>query len=145
MYVIPAREELRLATLCVDYLNLPGFCGKTVEPLLLGGYYAFMEYAISYWVRHLEAGIAERETSEEPSSKELTELTESLEFFLEKHWASPSSRLQVSARNVDRLVCFKEAPFYDTLEQVIVSTRKQIKFFGKMKKEEVALDLIEVL
>ena len=145
-----ATDEIKLATLCIDYLNLPGFCTQNVEQLILEGYYAFMDYAIAFWLRHLEAGTIKSEEEDDDEgvgagNETWTMFMESLEIFLDKHWASPKTPLLVSKRNSDRLQRFREASFYDTLEQAVVSTRKQLTFYGKMKKEEIALDLGEIL
>jgi hypothetical protein len=142
-------DEIKLATLCIDYLNLPGFWTQNVEELILEGYYAFMDYAIAFWLRHLEAGTIKSEEQDDEGAvagnETWTMFMESLEIFLDKHWASPKSSLLVSKRNSDRLQRFREASFYDTLEQAVVSTRKQLTFYGEMKKEEIALDLGEIL
>ena len=108
-----------------------------------------MDYAIAFWLRHLEAGTIKSEEEDDEGAgagnETWTMFMESLEIFLDKHWASPKSPLLVSKRNSDRLQRFRETLFYDTLEQAVVSTRKQLTFYGKMKKEEIALDLGEIL
>lgn len=136
-HVIVPTWEIKLATLCIDYLNLPGFDEQNMHEHILSGYYGFMDYAIAFWVRHLEAGMIGIEEEEE----ELKFFLESLECFLGKHWANPTARLLVSEKNRNRLQRFKDESFYDVLEQAVVSIRKQLTFHGKMKKEEMALDL----
>lgn len=139
-------EEIKLANLCIDYLNLPDFYAQNIDEVLFTGYYAFMDYAIAFWSRHLEAGIIRLEEEDESAGdQEMKVFSESLEVFLDTHWISPESPLPVSKRNSDRLQRFRDAPFYDTLEQAVVSTRKQLTFYGKMKKEEIALDLGDIL
>ena len=141
-------EEINLANLCIAYLNFPGFFTQYIDEHVLTGYYAFMDYAMAYWVRHMEAGIIKFEEEEEESTAEVEAMkvfTESLECFLDRHWASPTAPLSVSNRNRNRLQRFRDTPFYDTLEQAVVSTRKQLTFYGKMKKEEIALDLVDTL
>jgi hypothetical protein len=146
-YVTIPTQEIKLSSLCIDYLNLPGFYAQNIDELIFTGYYAFMDYAIAFWIRHLEAGIIgfEKDEDEIAENEIMRIFSESLECFLDRHWASPKSSLPVSKRNSDRLQRFRDAPFYDTLEQAVVSTRKQLTFYGKMKKEEVALDLGDVL
>lgn len=137
-----------MANLCIAYLNFLGFFTQNIDEHIFTGYYAFMDYAMAYWVRHMEAGIIKFEEEEEESTAEVDAMkvfTESLECFLDRHWASPTAPLSVSNRNRDRLQRFRDAPFYDTLEQAVVSTRKQLTFYGKMKKEEMALDLGDTL
>jgi uncharacterized Zn-finger protein len=146
-YVTVPTQEIELSSLCIDYLNLPGFYAQNINELIFTGYYAFMDYAIAFWLRHLEAGIIGFEDFEDEIAEEETMgvFSESLGCFLDRHWASPKSFLHVSTRNSDRLARFRAAPFYDMLEQAVVSTRKQLSFYGKMKKEEIALDLEETL
>jgi hypothetical protein len=100
-----------------------------------------MDYATLYWVRHLEAGLVQIK-SNEPI---MQELAESLEVFLEQHWTSPNAKFVISKRNSDRLKFFKDYPFYEKLEDATVSTKKQLTFFGKMKKDEIALDLADIV
>src|SRR5436190_13752773 len=138
-HVIPAAEEIKLATLCIDYLKLPAFVDLATENMVLNGDYGFMDYAVLYWIRHLEAGILQADNHEL-----MKQLAESLEIFIDSHWSSPTATFVVSKRNSERLQFFRAFPFYDKLEQTVVSTRKQLRFFGKMK-EEVALDLVDIV
>lgn len=145
-HVTVPTEEIKLANLCIDYLNLPGFYTQNMDELIFTGYFAFLDYAIAFWVRHLEAGIIGVEEEDELVEDEIMKpFSETLQCFLDRHWVSPKCPLPVSKRNSDRLQRFSDAPFYDTLEQAVVSTRKQLTFYGKMKKEEIALDLEDVL
>lgn len=57
-YVNLRAEELKLACLCVDYLNLPAFMDPPPGKGALNGDYRFMDYALKYWLQHLEAGAA---------------------------------------------------------------------------------------
>lgn len=136
-----------MSSLCINYLNLSCFSKQDIDQDIFSGCYAFMDYAISFWVRHLEAGLIKIEEQEEEFSEEelMTVFSESLGCFLETHWASPISPLAVSRRSSNRLHYFHEAPFYDDLAQAVVSTKKQLTFYGEMKKEEIALDLAEIL
>jgi len=111
------------------------------------GHFAFVDYAITFWIRHLEAGLTRLGEGQDDFTEDepMKGLSESLECFLDIHWASPTASLPVSKRTSERLERFKDAPFYDTLEQAVVSTRKQLTFYGRMKKEEIALDLGNVI
>ena len=145
-HVTVPTEEIKLANLCIGYFNLPGFYTQNMDELIFTGYFAFLDYAIAFWVRHLEAGIIGVEEEDELVEDEIMKpFSETLQCFLGRHWVSPKCPLPVSKRNSDRLQRFSDAPFYDTLEQAVVSTRKQLTFYGKMKKEEIALDLEDVL
>ena len=134
-------EELKLASLCIDYLNLPTFLKPPTETAVLNGDYSLIDYAVLYWIRHFEAGILQADGHDHL----IKELAESLDIFIEKHWCDPTTPLPVSKRNSDRLYFFKDLPFYNKLEQTVVSTRKQLTFFGKMRKEEIALDLGDIV
>jgi uncharacterized Zn-finger protein len=138
-HVSPQKQEIGLATLCIDYLNLPALVEKPKEEKVLRGDYAFMDYAVLYWVRHLEAGLVQSHNMD----SSIQELAESLDIFLDQHWASPNAKFDISKRNSDRLKLFKGYSFYEKLEKATVSTRKQLTFFGKMKKDEIALDLAD--
>src|SRR5438046_1259925 len=88
-YVIPAAEEIKLATLCIDYLKLPAFVDVATENMVLNGDYGFMDYAVLYWIRHLEAGVLRSDDHEQL----MKQLAESLEIFIQEHWNSPSATL----------------------------------------------------
>jgi uncharacterized C2H2 Zn-finger protein len=120
---------------------LPALVEEPTEGKVLSGDYAFMDYATLYWGRHLEAGLVQIDSNESI----LKELAESLEIFLDQHWTSPNATFVISKRNSDRLKFFKDYPFYERLEHVMVSTRKQLTFFGKMKKDEIAMDLADIV
>jgi uncharacterized Zn-finger protein len=133
--------EIGLASLCVDYLNLPAFLEPPTRDGVLNGDYGFMDYAVLYWIRHLEAGIG---NSDDPGQL-IGQLAESLEVFIDHHWSSPTISSTASKRIKEKLQSFTSFAFYDKLEQVVVSTRKQLSYFGKIKKEEIALDLIDTV
>ncbi|KAI0192374.1 hypothetical protein EV127DRAFT_426763 [Xylaria flabelliformis] len=141
-HVSSSAEELKLAILCIDYLNLPACVDLPTEELVLNGDYGFMDYAVIYWLRHLEASITLETGADE---KLIEQLAESLEIFISQHWASPIITLTLAKRHSDKLQAFKHLPFYDRLEHVVASTRKQLRFFGSMKKEEIALDLVDMV
>ncbi|KAI0550332.1 putative zinc finger protein [Xylaria curta] len=141
-YIIPSVEELKLAMLCIDYLNLPACVDLPTDELVLNGDYGLIDYAVIYWLRHLEASA----TLETDADEQLIEqLAESLEVFINQHWASPRIPLTLAKRHSDKLQGFRHLPFYDRLEQAVASTRKQLKFFGNMKREEIALDLVDMV
>jgi hypothetical protein len=140
-HINPITEEIKLATLCVDYLNLPSFAEPPTEDTVLNGDYGFMEYAILNWTRHLEASAANAGNEQEL----MKHLVESLEIFIDLHWISPTANFMVSKRNSDRIRHFRDLPFYDKLEKTLVSSRKQLGFFGQMPAEEIALDLTDAV
>ncbi|KAF2267625.1 putative zinc finger protein [Lojkania enalia] len=137
---LPA-EELKMATRCIDYLNLPTLASPT-EIDVRNGDFGLLDYAVLYWIRHFEAGIIQAGDGHDDL---MTAIAESLDIFIQKHWRDPNHPLVVSQRNRDKLQFFHDLSFYDKLEQAVVSTRKHITFFGEIKKEEIALDLSDVV
>ncbi|KAJ5403895.1 hypothetical protein N7509_003766 [Penicillium cosmopolitanum] len=171
--VDPLHGDIRMASLCIDYLNLPIFVGSISSDAALRGDYGFMEYAALYWIRHLEGAIAEAKRriartklqeiqqpedsddseaplshpnlQEDEYSRIMSPLAESLGVFIEHHWISPKSYLAVSDRNKRNLQVFESLDFHEELQQVFVSTRKQLHSFGPIKKEELSTDIMEVI
>ncbi|KAI1175182.1 putative zinc finger protein [Nemania sp. FL0916] len=143
-----STQELRLAILCIDYLNLPVFLEAPINDDVLNGDFAFIDYAVIYWLHHLEAGVtlmrAEREQLTE--CEEIDELSESLKIFISQHWNSPTASLNLANRHKDKLSHFSSLPCYDQLEQAVASTKKQLKHLGSnLKKEEIALNLSDIV
>ncbi|KAJ5090487.1 hypothetical protein N7532_009171 [Penicillium argentinense] len=171
--VDPLVGDIKMASLCVDYLNLPIFVGSISDQAALRGDYGFMEYAALYWIRHLEGAIAEArrrlaraklQEDQQPEDSEdeveafvhptlqekeysrlMSPLAESLGVFIEHHWASPKSFLAVSDRNKRNLKVFENTASYEKLQQVFVSSRKQLHSFGPIKTEELATDISEIV
>ena len=142
-HVVQSSEELRMARLCVDYLNLPAFIDPPTEIGVLNGDYGFMDYAVIQWHRHLEAGLnEEHDTADEELIKDLTE---SLGVFIQHHWRSPSTKIVLAKRHSDKLDCFKSSPFYDKLKVVLASSKKQLRLYGSVSRGEVALDLVDIV
>ncbi|KAJ2989302.1 hypothetical protein NUW58_g3537 [Xylaria curta] len=141
-HVNASAEEIKIATLCIDYLNLPSCVYPATAEHVLNGDYGFLDYAVIYWLQHLEAGIALKTHEDEQL---MAQLAESLEVFITQHWASPSATLALAKRQSEKFQFFKELRFYDQLEKVVASTRRQLKFFGQMKKEEIALNLVNII
>lgn len=140
-HINPAQEEVKFANMCIDYLNLPAFMEVPSEEHILQGTYALMNYAVLYWVRHLEAGLEHIKRDDQL----LPELAESLEAFLDQHWNSPTAIFNISKRNSERLKLFESYTFHQKLQEATVSMRKQLTFFGKMEKREKALDLEDMV
>jgi DNA-directed RNA polymerase subunit RPC12/RpoP len=137
----PVAEEIKMATMCIDYLNLPPFRHSVTSDMVKNGDFVFMDYAVLNWIRHLEVGTMYAHEQEEL----IHQLAESLETFLENHWNSPTIRFQDSKGTVLRLQFFKESDYYDKLKQTIASTRKLLTYFGLVRKTEIALDLPEIV
>ncbi|CAN9204194.1 unnamed protein product [Alternaria alternata] len=139
-------EELQMATLCIDYLNLPSFQNPSEEQVLAGEY-GFMEYSILYWLRHLEASI----NSASPDQDTIHQsLTESLEVLVEQYWNEPnvtfaSISKSTSKRTRDVLQCFSHRQSFPKLQLTLVLTDKELKQFGDVRPGESALKIAGVM
>jgi hypothetical protein len=142
-YVCRAQEDILFSNLCIDYLNFEGFRdGATgISALISSGYYAFMDYAVTYWIRHLESGLSETQDH----SELIHALSESLEAFLTWHFTPPAKQFYVSQSNVKRLQVFEDYLFYDDLQKSIISARKELTFVGELKPGELALNLSRIV
>ncbi|KAK8044966.1 hypothetical protein PG993_004990 [Apiospora rasikravindrae] len=141
-HVDVARVEVSNTALCLDYLNMPGFRMDNIAiDLVPSGYYAFMDYAVPYWLRHLENGL----TQADYDCDLLQELREPMEAFLTIHFQPPTKQFYRPQDNVRKLQFFRDFEFYDSLETAVVSARKELTFLGEMKPGEVALDLTSVV
>ncbi|KAK3316036.1 hypothetical protein B0H66DRAFT_560170, partial [Apodospora peruviana] len=144
-HVDQPRAELELSSLCVNYLNFPGFKKHELQctkDLVQSGYYAFMDYAVAYWVRHLETALV---SFSDKNDQDIQNLAESLEVFIELHYQSQHRNFPISHGNRGRLQCFEDMSLYHELLQAVISTRKQLTFYGEMKPTEIALDLLDVV
>ncbi|KAK6829654.1 hypothetical protein PG987_010238 [Apiospora arundinis] len=141
-HVVPSREQINMASLCIDYLNLPTFIDPPTVEGVLNGDYGFMDYAVLFWVRHLEAG-ATLKTDDDDEL--MGQLAESLGIFIEQHWNSPTNALLLAKRHSDKLQYFSNQPFYGRLEKVVASTRRQLKHFGNLSEREIALNLASMV
>jgi hypothetical protein len=132
-----------MATLCINYLNLPSFRAPYSEQVVLGGEYGFMEYAILYWIRHLEAGL----TSSLSGQDELCEdLAESLEIFVEQHWNLQSPEVRsISSRTQEMLEIFSGRQRYQQIQQAIALTDKELKYFGHTPPEQCVLNFASIV
>jgi len=142
-YLDVLAQELRMATLCVDYLNLPSFRLPISEQAVLDGEYGFMEYAVSYWIRHLEAGLTPPPALQDQLHRELAE---SLELFVDQHWNEPPiNNIAVPKRTRDMLQIFVECQNYLDIENAVFLTDKEMKHFGDVKPEQSALDFPRII
>ncbi|KAJ5530063.1 hypothetical protein N7527_003456 [Penicillium freii] len=172
--VDPLQGDIRMAARCINYLNFPLFVNTPLEQDIRRGDYGFMEYSVIHWVRHLEGVIAEANRRIERTKAEGTRprqstpeeldalknyevlreedypgimapLAESLGVFIDLHWSPPKKYLEVSARNKKRLQVFQDATFYEQLEQIVVSTKKQLHSFGPLKQEGFTLNIFNLV
>ncbi|CAN9189995.1 unnamed protein product [Alternaria alternata] len=138
--------ELQMATLCIDYLNLPSFQDPS-EKQVLAGEYGFMEYSILYWLRHLEASMS----SAPPDQDDIYHnLMESLEVLVEQYWNNPTASVasvskSASKRTRDVLQHFYHRESFPDIQLALVLTDKELKHFGDVRPEEVALKIADVV
>ncbi|KAJ3579076.1 hypothetical protein NPX13_g1491 [Xylaria arbuscula] len=147
-YVNPSNEELKLATFCIDYLNLPTCVDLPTEKRVVNGDYVFMDYAVLYWLQHLEEGVTPGRNEDEGCQEHaelMEQLAESLGIFIDQHWAAPTVTSVLSKRVSKKLQFFQSFGFYDRLDKAMASTRKQWNDFGNMDKREIALDLVDLV
>jgi uncharacterized C2H2 Zn-finger protein len=97
-----------------------------------------MEYAMIYWVRHLEAGLTSISKEEDVL---LNGLAESLSVFVEHYWHNFTGTLKIPKRTTELLRVLPDCENEGRLGQAIVSAKKQLKHFGEMRNEDRALDL----
>lgn len=144
-YISLGTEEINFASLCVDYLNIlaPRESVEEIDSQIRQGYYVFIEYAVPNWVWHLEAGLARAEGDN--ASESISGLAESLEAFLDLHWANPTKVADVAARHEKKLEPFRSYSFYPRLRQAFVYTRRLMRSHCRAADSEIALDLVEVL
>lgn len=132
-----------MSNLCVDYLNMPSFRQDTPDlaTFVLEGYYGFMDYAVAYWVRHVEEAVS---VAEEGDAM-IKDLAESLTGLLDLHFTAPMKHLPVSQGNKERLQVFESLTRFNDLGQAILWARKELTFFGETRESERALDLGHVV
>lgn len=141
-HVNESTGELTLASLCIDYLNLPAFTHGVTNDRVLNGDYGFMDYAVIYWVRHLEAGVTMQTDDHEQL---MQQLAESLETFIEEHWIYPRDAPGLAGRDREKFQFFQALPFYSKLEKTVASTKKQLRNFGNIEDGGFALNLSAIV
>lgn len=114
---------------------------QSFEPLVLTGYYGFMDYAVPNWIRHFEDGADIIESDDSI----VADLAESMEAFLQLHYTPPTKPFQISQGNSKRLRVFENFAFHTDLQQAVASSRKELTFLGEMKQSETALDLAGIV
>lgn len=140
--------HLSMASLTIDYLNMAGFKDDTsvadIESLVPTGFYGFMDYSVTSWLRHMEKGVDGKE------KEEIVELAESLEAFLDIHFVLPGSATErklppLSKANERRLKIFEDQTFLPSLQETVILLRKELTFHGQIKQSETALDLTRIV
>ena len=136
-----AAAHYDLASLSIRYLCFPAILSTEdvpeTETHLLSGQYAFYDYAVASWVPHLLAWLRE------PGDKEITEIGEDLEAFLDLHYTerSKASKFDVSKNMEDTLISLRPLGCYPFLAQTIIWSRKSLLIDNKDASGHQYLDL----
>ena len=145
-HVNQPKTELDLASLCVNYLNFPALTKHSppnLQRLVLDGHFGFMEYAVVYWIRHLETALVLLE-GDNPNKTE--DIAQSLEVFMDLHYTKLRKAWPVSSGNERRLQPLERTmSSYTDFQQAVISARKQLTFYGELNSTETALDLCQVV
>jgi DNA-directed RNA polymerase subunit RPC12/RpoP len=135
-----------MATLCMNYFNLPSFQTHSGDQVMAGEY-GFMEYAILYWFRHLEAGMIAAPSSEDDTYRSLTK---SLEVLIERYWNKPSVSVASISKSIskgtrDLLQHFSHCRSFPQIQLAIALTDKELKSSGDVHHEESVLKIASVV
>ncbi|KAJ6150201.1 hypothetical protein N7471_001400 [Penicillium samsonianum] len=144
------QEELKMASLCLGYLGLPGFemllTDSSVEDLLKIGYYAFLDYAACYWPGHLEAslvGCVDEET--------VNPIVCVLQRFLDSHYREPGEMVETQLPTNQMLDQLQEHNIWTSwrsftkLRRAFISTQNQIQSYGEDAALNDALDIPDIV
>jgi hypothetical protein len=140
----PLFQEYEFACLCIGYLGFLGFdeneTDDSINELILDGYYAFMDYAVSNWARHLKLALPNLQTY-----GGWLRLEELLETFLDTHYG-PSSFISTSSpKDHDDLTPLRDFSRFEELVSVYESSLKQMRFFGDRNDEYSKLEVIRAV
>ncbi|KAK2470509.1 hypothetical protein H9L39_18126 [Fusarium oxysporum f. sp. albedinis] len=113
---------------------------EATKTALILGRYSFYEYAVVSWVPHLLSYLSE----ENKDNARVEELQETVGQFLDQHYVADEPILKVSKDIVKKLSPFKDFPFYDSLCQTVVWSRKQLTITGASDGEANVLDFPEI-
>jgi hypothetical protein len=104
-YICTAKVESDLAILCLAYLSLLEFETSIpengIKEALLREFYAFSDYAISFWGLHVEAGISKMDKDNPNEQEHFGLLTECLDVILSLQWASSAKAMVFTHRTPD--------------------------------------------
>ena len=106
-----------------------------------------MEYAVLYWLRHLEAGMSSAPLDQDDI---YLNLTESLEVLIEQYWNEPTASVasistSASKRTRDVLQHFIHHQSFPKIQLALVLTDKELKHFGDVRQQESALRIASVV
>ena len=138
---MPIDEELKLASLCLEYLNFQCFqtsiSDQEIAEFIGKGSYAFMEYAIVHWIDHLLESVQGKDLKAGPFQR----LSVLLESFLTEH----SNGSEISSRDMQtvqkNLKCLAEWPAYNQLTNVV----KMMSASNSVRKSKTFKDPLDLM
>ncbi|KAF7947217.1 uncharacterized protein EAE97_004466 [Botrytis byssoidea] len=126
-YVRIILEEQKLAVMCLRYLLFQCFDPTTpddqIHHYVNEGYYAFQEYAIVYWVDHLES-LIEKLSPSDLENSELCDLGSAIAEFYEIFGVQSTKRSDVPSFLEDRCTHLVGSDQLDSLLLLLSHTRK---------------------
>ncbi|KAL3475095.1 hypothetical protein BJX99DRAFT_259710 [Aspergillus californicus] len=140
-HVVESDEAYGLCRLCLGYLNHPcvdyRLCDDRLRDYVLGGYYAFFDYAIAHWVDHLEDYMRRIQSY---SSESFDILGAELEQFLNNH-ASDDLEYPVSNKTRIFLRQFQSRLYHKRLAQAFEYWKSETTVSSDGGRESHVLDL----
>ncbi|KAL1846019.1 hypothetical protein Daus18300_014380 [Diaporthe australafricana] len=142
--VLPSESHFQITSLTLGYLNLPpadhAADVEMTRQSLMAGFFAYLEYAVACWSLHLQ-----EYSKSQPEGKNLADLAEGLDVFLERHYQQESPSLIVPSSIKDELLIFEPFDFHSRLSQAVAWSRKQLGAHGKSSESEHTLDLLKLV
>lgn len=136
--------HFQITCLTLEYLTVPSNFHegdeKELSKTVLNGLFGYLEYAVVCWVLHLQEVLLSS-----LESKQLAELGEALDVFLEGHYQEVPIAPCVPKTTSEELSIMKDCQFYDKLCQAVVWSRKQLNTFGQAPKDHDMLDLLALV
>ncbi|KAK0654181.1 hypothetical protein QBC41DRAFT_386563, partial [Cercophora samala] len=143
------RGHLKLSTLIISYLTLPGV-QRDVSTFLLpcyidAGYYAFLEYSVTCWSLHLQEALQ----TASGANSDFEELSEYLDVFLDTH-CTLSQETLLDAADIPKAVQrslgqLQGQDFYQRLCLAVSAAKRQLCQERLTKADHEPLDLRPLL
>ncbi|KAG8533005.1 uncharacterized protein KY384_001787 [Bacidia gigantensis] len=127
-HIIISDVEFDLAIRCCVYLSMPEFwtsnCDSNIAEAIVKGTYAFTDYAICFWVLHLEAALSD---FDEEKTDRLLEVAECIGAFLDVHYQSSDKTYVISDTLSEHMKLLRDQPFYGTICQAIAVAKSWLR------------------
>ncbi|KAL4886207.1 hypothetical protein BJY04DRAFT_213739 [Aspergillus karnatakaensis] len=144
-HVLEKQEAFELCQLCLGYLCHPSvsqnLTTQTLRNYVSQGYYAFLDYAVTYWVYHLEDCLTYIHDSRQDI---LRSLKGYLSNFLEQHYEEGCP--YTVSRKTKHIVCaFEGALFHDKLAEAFEYWKDETTVNACQPVDRLVLDLHKVV